>query len=138
MLRVLVAGATGWTGEAVARAVAAADDLELAGGIARSGSDHASVAEALAATDADVLVDYTSAAAVRANVDAALAGGRHVVVGSSGLTAETVLATPDERLDMRHKAGASSEPYVAGTLLAVRRVPEVTGVLRGLDRLLFD
>jgi 4-hydroxy-tetrahydrodipicolinate reductase len=249
MIRVLIAGVTGWTGVPLAAAVEAADDLELAGGIARSGADHTSVQEALAATDADVLVDFTSAAAVRANVDAALAGGLHVVVGSSGLSAgdfaeidaaaraagrgviaagnfsvlaatllhaatlaarhvshwevvdygsagkpdvpsgtsrelaerlaevhppepaehdadvigppeargasvagtrvhslrlpgyalstDVVLATPDERLVVRHEAGASANPYVAGTLLAVRRVSEVTGVLRGLDRLLF-
>ena len=87
MIRVLIAGVTGWTGVPLAAAVEAADDLELAGGIARSGADHTSVQEALAATDADVLVDFTSAAAVRANVDAALAGGLHVVVGSSGLSA---------------------------------------------------
>src|SRR5215204_792460 len=86
MLRVLIAGVTGWTGAALAEAVAAADDLQLAGGIARRNADHASVEEALAATQADVLVDYTGAAAVRANVDAALAGGLHVVIGSSGLT----------------------------------------------------
>ncbi len=86
MLRVLIAGVTGWTGAPLAKAVEAADDLELAGGIARSGADYASVEEALAATSADVVVDYTSAAVVRANVDAALAGGAHVVVGSSGLS----------------------------------------------------
>ena len=50
------------------------------------------------------------------------------------LSTEIVLATPDERLIVRHEAGASSAPYIAGTLLAVRRVPEVTGVVRGLER----
>ena len=250
MLNVLIAGATGWTGAPLARAVAEAEDLELAGGIARSGgAAFASVDEALAATSADVFVDYTSAAVVRANVDAALAAGLHVVVGSSGLSeadyaeidaaaraagrgviaagnfsvlaatllhaatlaarhvehwevldygsagkpdvpsgtsrelaerladvhpptpaahdhdvigpaeargasiagtrihslrlpsyalsTEVVLATPHERLHVRHEAGSSAEPYIAGTLLAIRHVSEVTGVLRGLDRLLF-
>jgi len=246
MLRVLIAGVTGWAGAPVAEAVDAAPDLALAGGIARHGADYASVAEALDATRADVVVDYTSAAAVRANVDAALAGGAHVVVGSSGLTAtdyeeidaaaraagrgvvaagnfsvlaaallhaatvtaqhvahwevidygysgkpdvpsgtsrelaerlgaatpadhdadligppeargadvsgtrvhslrlpgyvlstEVILATPDERLVVRHEAGSSAQAYVAGTLLAVRRVPELIGVQRGLDRILF-
>ncbi len=249
MLRVLVAGATGKTGGPLTRAIADAPDLELAGGVARSGADHASVEEALARVRADVFVDYTSAATVRAHVDAALAAGLHVVVGSSGLTAadyaeldraaraagravvaagnwsllaatllhaatvaaehvghwevvdygyvgkadapsgtarelaerlsqvhapepathdhdligppeargatvdgtrvhsvrlpgytlstEVVLATPDERLVIRHEAGASAEPYIAGTLLAIRRAPSLTGVHRGLDRLLF-
>ena len=53
------------------------------------------------------------------------------------LSTDVVLATADERLVVRHEAGASADPYVAGTLLAIRRVAEVTGVLRGLDRLLF-
>ena len=56
---------------------------------------------------------------------------------SYSLSTEAVLATPHERLHIRHEAGTSAEPYIAGTLLAIRRVPEVTGVLRGLDRLLF-
>jgi 4-hydroxy-tetrahydrodipicolinate reductase len=246
MLRVLIAGVTGWTGAPLARAVAAAPDLELAGGVARHDADYASVPEALAAVSADVVVDYTSAAAVRGNVDAALAAGCHVVVGSSGLSetdyaeidaaarsfgrgvvaagnfsvlaatllhaasvaarhvshwevidygsagkpdvpsgtsrelaerlgaaapadhdadvigppeargasvagtrihslrlpgyslsTDILLATADERLVIRHEAGSSAEPYIAGTLLAIRRVPEVTGVVRGLDRLLF-
>jgi 4-hydroxy-tetrahydrodipicolinate reductase len=53
------------------------------------------------------------------------------------LSTDVILATAGERLVIRHEAGASADPYVAGTLLAIRRVPEVTGVLRGLDRLLF-
>lgn len=43
-----------------------------------------------------------------------------------------------ERLTIRHEAGASSAPYVHGTLLAVRRVMLVAGLVRGLDRLLFE
>ena len=35
-MRVIVAGATGWTGSAVARAVLASEDLVLAGAVARS------------------------------------------------------------------------------------------------------
>lgn len=246
MLRVLIAGATGWTGAPLAEAVRAADDLELAGGIARSGADFASVEEALASTEADVLVDYTKPGVVRGHADAALAAGMHVVVGTSGLTADdyaeldaaaraagrgviaagnfsvlaatllhaatlaarhvthwevidygsvgksdvpsgtarelaerlgaaapadhdadligppeargadvagtrvhslrlpsfalstdVILADAGDRLVLRHEAGSSADPYVAGTLLAIRRAPEVTGVLRGLDRLLF-
>ena len=38
------------------------------------------------------------------------------------LSTDVILATPDERLVVRHEAGASAEPYVAGTLLAIRRV----------------
>ena len=89
MIRVCVAGITGWTGRAVADAVDAAADLELVAGVSRSDPESfSSVAEALDAVPADVLVDYTHAAAVKANVLAAIERGVGVVVGSSGMTAD--------------------------------------------------
>ena len=249
MIRVCVAGITGWTGGPVAEAVRAAEDLELVAGVARSDPDHfSSVAKALDAVDADVLVDYTHAAAVEGNVRAALERGVGVVVGSSGLTAddyqavdalarergvgviaagnfslaaalllrfaaegashfdawevidyasagkedapsgtsrevaerlaavrrpalgvpldevlgateargatvagtqvhslrlpgfvvstEVVFASVGERLTLRHDAGPTPAPYVAGTLLAIRSVPGRVGLNRGLDQLL--
>lgn len=51
---------------------------------------------------------------------------------------EAVFGLPDERLTIRHDAGAGAEPYVAGTLLAARAVMQTTGLTRGLDRLLFE
>jgi 4-hydroxy-tetrahydrodipicolinate reductase len=98
MIRVCVAGITGWTGGPIARAIAGAGDLELASGVARSAAGTSfedtgapifgSVWEALERAEADVVVDYTDAAAVKENVLAALARRTAVVVGSSGLTAE--------------------------------------------------
>jgi 4-hydroxy-tetrahydrodipicolinate reductase len=86
-LRVCVAGVTGWTGSAVAAAVDAAEDLELVAGVSRSDpASYSSVAEALDAVAADVLVEYTSAAAVKGNVFAALDRRVAVVIGSSGLS----------------------------------------------------
>jgi 4-hydroxy-tetrahydrodipicolinate reductase len=249
VIRVCVAGITGWTGAPVAEAVRAADDLELVAGVARSHPDHfSSVAEALDALETDVLVDYTHASAVGGNVRAALERGVGVVVGSSGLGAddygaldalarqrgvgviaagnfsltaalllrfateaaaqfdvwevidyasagkedapsgtarelaerladvhrpaldvplddvlgapqargatvagtqvhslrlpgfvvstEVVFASDGERLTLRHDAGPTPEPYVAGTLVAIRSLPGRVGLTRGLDRLL--
>jgi 4-hydroxy-tetrahydrodipicolinate reductase len=53
------------------------------------------------------------------------------------LSCEAVFGLAGERLSIRHDAGESAAPYVVGTLLAARRVGSVTGVLRGLDTLLF-
>ena len=39
---------------------------------------------------------------------------------------------------MRHDPGLNPDPYVEGTLLAIRRVADMPGVRRGLDTLLFD
>jgi 4-hydroxy-tetrahydrodipicolinate reductase len=52
------------------------------------------------------------------------------------LAFEAIFGLPDERLTIRHDAGKGAGPYVRGTLLAVRRVMHVTGLVRGLDRLL--
>jgi 4-hydroxy-tetrahydrodipicolinate reductase len=259
---VCIAGATGWTGRALARGVLAAPDLTLGAAVSRSaaGRDlgdalggpalgvpvHGNVREAL--DGIDVLVDYTSATAVKANVLAAIDAGVAVVIGSSGLTAadlgeidsaartrsvgvvasgnfsltaamcqaaallaarhlpqwevidyasatkpdvpsgtarelaerlgeirhpevghpiedlhgpqeargatvgggqvhsvrlpsfvvstEVVFGLPGERLTIRHDAGDTPEPYVAGTLMAVRRAPGLVGLTRGLDSLL--
>jgi 4-hydroxy-tetrahydrodipicolinate reductase len=52
------------------------------------------------------------------------------------VSTEVVFGMPDERLSIRHDAGGTPEPYVAGTLLAVRRLPGQVGLVRGLDTLL--
>ena len=52
MIRVCVAGVTGWTGAAVAEAIDSADDLDLVSGVARSDPRRfSSVTEALDAVD---------------------------------------------------------------------------------------
>jgi 4-hydroxy-tetrahydrodipicolinate reductase len=264
-IRVCVAGASGWTGSAVARAILSSNEFQLTGAIARrqAGRDAGevldlspcgvivapSLQEALA-RPADVLVDFTSPDSVKQRTLEALAAGVRVVIGTSGLTAadyadieraatdqqlgviaagnfsltaalakhfsllaarhipsweildyahaekpdapsgttrelaealgdvaqnklavpveqthgnreargasisgtqvhsvrlpgivlafEAIFGLPNERLTIRHDAGKGAEPYVNGTLLAVRRVMGVTGLVRGLDRLLFE
>jgi 4-hydroxy-tetrahydrodipicolinate reductase len=91
MTRVLVSGATGKLGAPICAAVAAADDLTLAGRVARSlggGDGFASVAEAVAAAQADVLIDVTAPAVAEAHTLAALDAGVPVVLGTTGLDAE--------------------------------------------------
>jgi 4-hydroxy-tetrahydrodipicolinate reductase len=264
MLRICIAGATGWTGSALVRAVLDAGDLALQGAVARTaaGADvgvalggepvgvevTSHVAEAL--SDVDVLIDYTSYLTVMDNTMTAIEHGVAVVIGTSGLTGgqftqiddaareagvgviaagnfsltaamaqagallaarhlpqweiidyasstkadapsgtarelaerlaevrapllgrpldeidgpreargatiagsqvhslrlpsfvvstEVVFALPDERLVIRHDAGGSAAPYVAGTLLAARAAPGRIGLTRGLDTLLLE
>lgn len=98
-----MAGVTGWTAGPIVAGIDAATDLTLISGVSRSaagrtlaeavgshsdGLVYGSVTEALAAAPVDVLIDYTSAAAVGEHVRAAIGAGVHVVVGSSGLTAD--------------------------------------------------
>jgi 4-hydroxy-tetrahydrodipicolinate reductase len=53
------------------------------------------------------------------------------------VTTEVVFGAPGERLVMRHDPGTTADPYVAGTLLAIRRVADETGLRRGLASLLY-
>jgi 4-hydroxy-tetrahydrodipicolinate reductase len=54
------------------------------------------------------------------------------------VSTEILFGLPDERLSIRHDAGATPAPYVAGTLLAVRAVRSRLGLTRGLDQLLLQ
>jgi 4-hydroxy-tetrahydrodipicolinate reductase len=262
-LAICVAGATGWVGKPLCRAVSEAEDLSLVGAVSRAHKGQrlkdaigdlnldltvsGSVREALI-KPTDVLVDYTKADVVKANVMAAISKGVHVVIGSSGLTdedfveinqsaldnkvgviaagnfaitavllqrfacqaakylshweiidyasdakedapsgtvrelafrlseirrpevthpieetigekesrgatlngsqihsirlpsyvisVEAILGGKDERLTIRHDAGSGADPYIQGTLLAVRKVKNYVGLIRGLDRIM--
>jgi 4-hydroxy-tetrahydrodipicolinate reductase len=265
-IRVVMAGATGWVGKALVPAIMGADDLELAGAVARSAAGRdsgeavshsvngvlvAGTLEEALKVPSDVVVDYTKPDAVKRHALLAIEKGRHVVIGTSGLGAadyaeidksaraagvgvlaagnfsitatllkrfalmaakyvpdvevidyagakkpdapsgtarelaealadirgkstavpqkdvsgvpgtrggavgagegvqvhalrlpsyilscEAVFGLPDERLAIRHDAGSSAAPYVAGTLLAVREVVKIKGLVRGLDALM--
>ncbi|WP_405072266.1 dihydrodipicolinate reductase C-terminal domain-containing protein [Kribbella sp. NBC_01510] len=53
------------------------------------------------------------------------------------VTTEVVFGGSGERLVMRHDPGSTADPYVAGTLLAIRRVADEPGLRRGLASLLY-
>jgi 4-hydroxy-tetrahydrodipicolinate reductase len=259
MIRVCIAGATGWVGRSLVQAVTSADDLRLSSAVSRSAAGkpleeapevpiYATVTEAL--DEVDVLVDYTAHGVVKQHTMLALERGVDVVIGTSGLTAEdfdeidalartqeagvvaagnfsltaalaqaaallvapflpqnevidyasstkpdvpsgtarelaerlaaarpplkdrelgdtsgpieargatvdgvqvhslrlpsfsvsteVVFGLEHERLTIRHDADSSPDPYVEGTLLAIRGVGSRVGLTRGLDTLLFE
>lgn len=97
MIEVAVAGCSGRMGSAVIEAVNAEEGMRIACGIdphaQAAGVDapfptFASIEEALDATKADVLVDFTAPAVVAHDIEVALAHGLDVVVGTTGLSPE--------------------------------------------------
>ncbi len=102
-IRVCVAGATGWAGSALSKGIFFSDDMELVSAISRSHAGkllgeviglegltapiYATAEEALQ-THPDVLVEYTKPDAAKSHVLAALRGGAHAVIGTSGLSKE--------------------------------------------------
>src|ERR1700694_898737 len=101
-IRVCVAGVSGWTGSAVARAILSSDEFEFTGAIARhhagrdagellglpaAGMIVAGTLEEALTRPADVLVDFTSPESVKQRTLEALTRGVRGGIGPSGLTA---------------------------------------------------
>lgn len=49
---------------------------------------------------------------------------------------EIILGANDERLSIRHQSGSGAEPYIQGTMLAIREAPNYVGLVRGLDKIM--
>lgn len=140
---ICVAGATGWTGRAVAEGVLGAEDLSLVSAVSRSASGEdlgrawggdpndvpvfGAVDEALAGVD--VLIDFTSHDAVLAHALAAIRNGVSVVIGTSGLGA--VDFAEIEAAALEHEVGViaagnfsvTAALAQAAALLAARHLP---------------
>jgi 4-hydroxy-tetrahydrodipicolinate reductase len=144
VISVCIAGATGWTGRALVPAVVDAPDLELVSAVSRSAAGR-DLGEALGDAElgvpvyarvedaldrADVLVDHTSATAVKGNVTAAVEAGVGVVVGSSDLTAEDFSEIDTAARERSVGVVASGNFSVtaamcqAAALLAARHLPQ--------------
>ena len=78
MARIGIIGSEGRMGQAIADAIKAAGEI-LSGGIDKGG-DAVALAKA-----SDVLVDFSSPHALEANLDAAIAAGIPIVIGTTGL-----------------------------------------------------
>src|SRR5258708_3023941 len=52
------------------------------------------------------------------------------------ISVEVLFGREDERLSIRYEGGTGAAPYIGGTLLAIRRVGEFKGVVRGMAKLL--
>src|SRR5262245_45437061 len=137
ILRVILAGATGWAGSAVARGIARSTDMRLVGAVARKAAGHtldavlgepalaapvyATATQALA-TPCDVFVEFTKPESAKANIRAALAAGAHVVVGTSGLGDEDY--TEIDRLAREHGRGVLACGNFALTVVLLQRFAE--------------
>ena len=121
MIRVAVAGAAGRMGQMVCAAVDGADDMAVTG----RADPVLSTAVADVLADADVLVDFTRPDTALDNARAALDGGVHVVIGTSGFD-----------LDGLRAAAAASEAnafvapnFAIGAVLMMKFAAEASKVM---------
>ncbi|MEO8724001.1 MAG: 4-hydroxy-tetrahydrodipicolinate reductase [Sphingobium sp.] len=82
MVAIGIIGAAGRMGQAIAREIDARG-RELAGGIDRGDGDLAMLVQA-----SDVLIDFSSPGALAATLNACVAAGKSIVIGTTGLEAE--------------------------------------------------
>ena len=100
-IKVCVAGATGWAGSELSRAISSSEELELVAAISRSHAGKTlgeviardglmtpifGTVEDAVKTSFDVFVEYTKPDVAKHHVLSALQGGAHVVIGTSGLS----------------------------------------------------
>jgi 4-hydroxy-tetrahydrodipicolinate reductase len=116
--RVAVAGAAGRMGQAVCAAVEQAEDLELAG----RADPALGVGLDAVLGGCDVVVDFTRPDTALDNARAALAAGRHVVIGTTGFDLDGLGEAA---------AGASANAFVApnfaiGAVLMMRFAAEAS------------
>jgi 4-hydroxy-tetrahydrodipicolinate reductase len=145
-VRITLAGATGWVGKALVAAIAAAEDLTLAGAVSRSAAGRdageaagiaalgipisATLEEALR-EPSDVVIDYTKPHVVKDHALTALRQGRHVVVGTSGLGADDYAEIDKAALAAGCGVLAAGNFSITATLMrrfaleAARYVPDV-------------
>jgi 4-hydroxy-tetrahydrodipicolinate reductase len=96
------------------------------------------LAERLGASEVDRPVADTAGAPEARGATVAGTQVHSLRLPSFSVSTEVIFALPDERLSIRHDAGSSAAPYVAGTLLAARAAPSAVGLVRGLDALLLE
>lgn len=140
-LKVVVSGAGGKMGREVARAVYGAEDMELVGAADPMcpGEDLGEVAglgtldipisdsieKALAETDAEYVVDFTTPDVVFANVTKSLELGRSVVFGTTGLT-EDDLSEIDRRAKEADLGVVHAPNFAVGAVLMMRFAAEAS------------
>jgi 4-hydroxy-tetrahydrodipicolinate reductase len=145
-IRITLVGATGWVGKELVRAIAKTNDMTIVAAVSRTGAGKdvgevaglqpsgikisGSLAEALNILS-DVVIDYTKPNVVKGHVLESLAQGRHVVVGTSGLSDEdySEIATSARRASRSVLAAGNFS--ITATLMrrfaleAARYVPDV-------------
>ncbi len=145
-IRITLVGATGWVGKELVRAIAKTNDMTIVAAVSRTGAGKdvgelaglqpsgikisGSLAEALNILS-DVVIDYTKPNVVKGHVLESLAQGRHVVVGTSGLSDEdySEIATSARRASRGVLAAGNFS--ITATLMrrfaleAARYVPDV-------------
>lgn len=144
MIKVVVGGATGKLGRMVCELVMEQEDMQLVGGVVSAGSE--SVGEQLpsgamivgadrlaeAVRDADVYVDLTSPAAAEINLPVVQLKGANIVLGTTGISADAMLALRAS-LQATGAAAVVAPNFSVGVNVFFRTCNDLAKALPGYD-----
>jgi 4-hydroxy-tetrahydrodipicolinate reductase len=141
-VKVCLAGATGWAGSELARAIVRTSDLAVVAAVSRTHAGrvlgdvigeprldcrvYASAIDALA-HPCDVFVEYTRPESAKSHILAALQQGAHVVVGTSGLTADDFAEI--DAVAVKHQRGVLAAGNFALTAVLLMKCAELAARL---------
>lgn len=139
MIKVFIAGATGWAGSELSKGVIQNKKMQLVGALSRKhkGGNLGNILHlenteipifddietALSETEFDVLVDYTQPEIAKKNIISALKKGKNVVVGTSGLTNEDYLEI--EQITYENKTSVLAVGNFAITVVLLQKFAEM-------------
>src|SRR6478672_4980896 len=122
-LRVLLVGAAGRMGQAIARAAEGADDLEIVGRV--DVGDR--IEDAIGACD--VVIDFSHPDATERNCQVCLTNGKPLVIGTTGHSAKQLLG-PDFDVEIMETHHRLKKDAPSGT---AKRLAEILSEARGLE-----
>ncbi len=110
-----------------------ADKVDVPSGTARELAERLS---RVASPHQEVPVELTAGPKEARGADVAGTRVHSVRLPGYELTVDLVFGLAVERLTLRYDGGPGADKFVTGTLMAIRHVPTVTGIVCGLDSLL--
>jgi 4-hydroxy-tetrahydrodipicolinate reductase len=128
MINVLVNGARGKMGQAVIAAVEAEEDLKLVG----SADLDDKLEDVIWFTHPDVVVDFTHPSCVKNNIMRILNSECHVVVGTTGLSAED-LAEINDLARAKNKAAIICPNFAIGAVLMMKAAAEISKYMPAVE-----
>ncbi|MCX6694558.1 MAG: 4-hydroxy-tetrahydrodipicolinate reductase [Methanomicrobiales archaeon] len=139
MIDAVICGAFGRMGNTISRLISESDDIRVVGGVdVRAGTisgapvvASAEIGDLLAKTKPDVVIDFTIASAVVANVKAAAAAGSALVVGTTGISPEQ--RAEMDRAIMGHVPAVISTNYSIGVNIFWELLKAAAPLLKDYD-----
>ncbi|WP_304985533.1 4-hydroxy-tetrahydrodipicolinate reductase [Coxiella-like endosymbiont] len=121
MINVIVNGINGKMGQVLKESITAQSDLNLVAGTGRQDN----LTEIIKATEADVVIDFTTPHAVFTNTETIINAGARLVVGTTGLTLEQI-GILSKQCQVKKIGGIIAPNFSLGAILMMKYARDAT------------